>query len=451
MMKQFSLRRNSKGMSLVEVMVALGITGIVSVAIMQVMTTSMKGIRFVNSRNDMQEITRALTVSFRDPVVCGGAFTGIPNVTMATLGAANGISVTARLPFLDTMGNVIIPAANQRYGALVIEGARLGGPAPDNPISLGPNAFLVPLIVNANAGAAEGTVGANIVRGSARVRLYTNGANTVTGCEADTGVNDLSNSQTFNQAGNATWTVPAGVQQIRVEVWGGGGGGGGGFANTDAPISGRNVTYGEGGGAGGYVSTLVRGLSTGDILSVRVGAGGAGGPGAQGTNTTTSNNGPGGNGGQSCVSTAPGCGGTIYALAPGGGGGYHANTGVATRSDGGTGGGWSNSTTINLAAFVPNTVPSPNPLDTVIIPGQWGAAINSRGSGGPGGSAPRGGLGGQMAPGSIILWGGVPLAITGTTGFDGFPGSQPGGGGGPTNHRANTAGAGADGRVVIYW
>ena len=38
---------------------------------------------------------------------------------------------------------------------------------------------------------------------------------------------------TFTTAGGTTWTAPAGVTAITVEVWGGGGAGGGQNMNTD--------------------------------------------------------------------------------------------------------------------------------------------------------------------------------------------------------------------------
>lgn len=67
---------------------------------------------------------------------------------------------------------------------------------------------------------------------------------------------------------NGIFTVPMGVNEIQVEVWGGGGGGAGG----DSVFRG-----GGGGGGGGYSTRRIIGLVPGQTIEVTVGAGGAGG------------------------------------------------------------------------------------------------------------------------------------------------------------------------------
>ncbi len=71
--------------------------------------------------------------------------------------------------------------------------------------------------------------------------------------------------QTFATSGN--FTVPAGVSQVEVEVWGGGAGS---YASVPNLPSG-------GGSGGGYARKLVTGLAPGQVIQVTVGAGGAGG------------------------------------------------------------------------------------------------------------------------------------------------------------------------------
>ena len=101
----------------------------------------------------------------------------------------------------------------------------------------------------------------------------------------------LSSQQIFTASG--TWTKPAGVLSVMVEVIGAGGGGGGG----DAADSG-----GGGGGGGGHSRTLldVTAIATSTITINSAGTGGtAGNPGtvggssiwADGTNTLTSTGG----------------------------------------------------------------------------------------------------------------------------------------------------------------
>ncbi len=64
-----------------------------------------------------------------------------------------------------------------------------------------------------------------------------------------------------------SFTVPAGVTQVEVEVWGGGSGS---FASVSGTPSG-------GGSGGGYARRRVTGLTPGQVVAVSVGAGGQGG------------------------------------------------------------------------------------------------------------------------------------------------------------------------------
>jgi len=85
--------------------------------------------------------------------------------------------------------------------------------------------------------------------------------------------------QTFTSSG--TFTVPAGVKAIEVEVWGGGSG-------SWASVSG---IPGGGGSGGGYARKRLSGLTPGASITVTIGAGGTAGtttPAAPGAGGTTS-------------------------------------------------------------------------------------------------------------------------------------------------------------------
>jgi hypothetical protein len=71
--------------------------------------------------------------------------------------------------------------------------------------------------------------------------------------------------KTFSSSGN--FTVPVGVIQVEVELWGGGSGS---FASLPGLASG-------GGSGGGYARKLVTGLAPGQVVPVTIGAGGAAG------------------------------------------------------------------------------------------------------------------------------------------------------------------------------
>jgi len=75
--------------------------------------------------------------------------------------------------------------------------------------------------------------------------------------------------QSFTQSG--AFTVPAGVTQVEVEVWGGGSG-------SFASIAGMPTYGGSGGGSGGgYARKRITGLIPGQSIAVVVAAGGTGG------------------------------------------------------------------------------------------------------------------------------------------------------------------------------
>lgn len=89
--------------------------------------------------------------------------------------------------------------------------------------------------------------------------------------------------------GDRQFTVPAGVTQVTVKVWGGGGGGGGAIASQSG-FSLLKASGGAGGGAG-FVSVDVS-VTPGDVLEATLGVGGAGGSSAYWSLGT----GPGGSG-----------------------------------------------------------------------------------------------------------------------------------------------------------
>ncbi len=175
----------------------------------------------------------------------------------------------------------------------------------------------------------------------------------------------FSNFQVFNSSG--TFTVPAGVTKIMVEVWGAGGagsatpsagfggsgGGGGGYGKgifVVTPATNYPVTVGIGGVGVVGASGGAGGNSSFDVLISGSGGGGGpfgGGHGAGGgaTGPLTINGGMGGNGGNNSPSGAGGDGGVGGTGAPGGGGfgsapgGGGSGTGVPSTAGGNGGNG----------------------------------------------------------------------------------------------------------------
>jgi len=218
------------------------------------------------------------------------------------------------------------------------------------------------------------------------------------------------NQVSFNNSGTFNWTVPAGVTQITVEVWGGGGGGGGSLNVTDC-----EGQCAAGGGGGAYASSNLT-VSSNQTLYIVVGAGGAGGIyGDDGTDGDDSFVGPDINSTNADVLAAGGSGGggnTGSGNPPGGPGGSEGDCVGDSCLDGGDGG---DGCTVGLCCS-----------------GAGGDAANTIPPEGSGGAA-----------------------VCGVTTRDGNPGTEPGGGGGGSRTSGTssptTGGAGADGRVVIKW
>lgn len=129
-------------------------------------------------------------------------------------------------------------------------------------------------------------------------------------------------TETETAPGNYSWTVPPGIYSLNVNVVGGGGGGGG---STEVGNG-----AGGGGGGGGGVRTQTISVTPGQVLQIRVGAGGAGAPFVGRDPGASGNEGPGSDGGDSWITV----GGTSV-VATGGKGGA---SGVGDPGGGGGGG-----------------------------------------------------------------------------------------------------------------
>ncbi|MCX6268912.1 MAG: hypothetical protein NTW16_16425 [Bacteroidetes bacterium] len=121
-----------------------------------------------------------------------------------------------------------------------------------------------------------------------------------------------------------TWTVPAAVTKIKVELWGGAGGGGGAGAYSYS----YNLNNGGDGGTGGYAKQEIT-VAPNQQFSIVIGAGGSGGYNAYYSNPGYYGDTDGGNGGDSWFGQIKAAGGT-----GGKRGGYstttvHGNAGTA--------------------------------------------------------------------------------------------------------------------------
>ncbi|MGE0768958.1 MAG: glycine-rich domain-containing protein [Hyphomicrobiaceae bacterium] len=209
----------------------------------------------------------------------------------------------------------------------------------------------------------------------------------------DAQINTVGNVQVFTASG--TFTVPDGITQVAVDVWGAGGAGGASSDGTGLAAG----SAGAGGGAGGYARKLVT-VTPGDVIAVTVGAGGAGVSNAAVT---------GGAGGTSSfgahVSCTGGAGGPSgrNSLISGGLGG--SGTGGDINISGGLGGTGGNPS--SYTAAIPLHIMNKGGIPGVPLgffdnfgTGAAGRGFGTGGTGASGGSALAGGNG---APGLVIV------------------------------------------------
>jgi hypothetical protein len=218
----------------------------------------------------------------------------------------------------------------------------------------------------------------------------------------------LNGQAEFNTPGTYSFTVPAGITRLLVELWGGGSGGGGALSSNSS------ITYLPcSGGAGGYVRAVVS-VSSGATYNITVGAGGSGG--TRGDSSTGA--GPGGAGGDSSITDVSG--NNIAAA-------YGA---IQTQN--------------GAPCIYPSLGGSGDPLPNVIIR--------------PGGSGVYGPLppgGGQLTPGAtIFVNGGVPAfwdhpVITGVAAGGASGVTQVSSDGSSQFGYAGAPGGAGD--VIIYW
>ena len=274
------------------------------------------------------------------------------------------------------------------------------------------------------------------------------------------GANKDEEAVAFTKTGeDMTWTVPAGVSSVECLVVGGGGGGG------------RN--YGGGGGAGGLIHRENLTVEPGQVLTIRVGAGGAGGvsgaaAGENGESTSVSGTGvnlvaAGGGGGntaqKSGLDGASGGGsggqgnsgttdkGVVYAGGAGTDGQGFAGGSVTDFSGtGGAGGGGAGGAGTGCNASGVYAGRAGGTGVTLDITGQ--VVGYAGGGGGGGGYASTAPAGGSATCGGGAGGAGVKGATTGGTGKDGKAGTGGGGGGGG---RTANGGAGGSGVVIFRY
>ena len=305
----------------------------------------------INNFTSTSTLTNLVTIGAQTSTV-NVVVTNATSITLAP--QTNTVSVTIQ-PQTNTVTVSVLPSTNQVIvtniltvlNTVIVTNVSLQGPPGTNGAALGS-------LVLSNAPIGSSTITNGVLtlctNGISGVPAYTNPAlatlqNSGGGAYWQTVyVNYQQNlrvlynwTTNFYYSGSVTqtWTVPVGVSNIMVKVWGAGGGG---------------AYKGDATGSDGGFASIVLGINNGDVLYILVGGGGSAGgtqPGVSGlggfpgggysaTNgcSGTGNQGAGG-GGYSAVSLNSIT--NIVCLGAGGGGGGGGN--YSTGSSGGAGGG----------------------------------------------------------------------------------------------------------------
>lgn len=222
-------------------------------------------------------------------------------------------TVTIASPNTNSDRTVTLP---DETGTIVLSGGALGTPSSGNGSNL----------TNLNASnLATGTVPtARLASGSATSSTYLRGDQTWAT------VSGFSGPRANVYTSNSTFTIPSGITAVKVTVIGGGGGG-----------SGSGVSGSANGNGGGTAIKWLTGLTSGNTLSVTIGAGGGGGGGsshgsaggastvASGTQSISTITGGGGSASSSNLGGTASGGDLNFA---GGSGTQGANTGISGGS-----------------------------------------------------------------------------------------------------------------------
>lgn len=212
------------------------------------------------------------------------------------------------------------------------------------------------------------------------------------------GAGGLVSFQIFTSGTASTYTKPAGVTSILVEMVGGGGGGGGSLGGAST------LSAGAGGGAGGYARLYIASASS--TYTYTVGSGGAGG--LAGNNAGTG-------------------GGTST---------FSASSLQATGGGGGGGGATSVTTSVSMSAPGGGGVGSNGDINSQGSPGYFGVSVLIDLASGSGGNS---------------IYGGAGISIVGGAGIGTNAGNYGSGGSGACSTTSSNAGGNGSSGLIIVW
>jgi len=260
--------------------------------------TGATGVLFGSTAASSYTVNNATSITATAPAVSAG----VVDVTVSTAGGTSATSSADQFTYVAPPAvSSISPTTGTSAGgtSVTISGTGFTGATR---VMFGSTAASSYTVNNVTSITATSPVGS---AGIVDITVTTTGG---TSAIVTTDKYDYYTIQSFTAVGTTTWTVPAGVTKVDYLVISGGGGGG---------------DYGGGGGAGGFLNSIGYSVTSGNGLTVTVGAGG------NGATTITAH---GANGGNSVFAA-------FIATGGGGGGTSNTTTSVSTGANGGSGGG----------------------------------------------------------------------------------------------------------------
>lgn len=262
-------RRQAKGFTLIEAMVFVAISSIVTLGLTSAFISFVRQSRAASEKLDINEAKNLFRIALLNELVCtwqlagrqvvtGGVTSSVPSPTQIDLDVLyQGMSTTSAI--LADAGELLMTSPWIRVQRVSFENILATG---------NPNEYVGEFVISFQND--------TMVMAREPIRLLqiftVSGAppnQSIANCVGLNSRGRVSKILTFDSSG--VWVVPAGVDQAEVELWGGGAGGAAG-----GDVKAGNRYRGGGGGGGGYIRARVA-VVPGSSIPITIGSGGAAG------------------------------------------------------------------------------------------------------------------------------------------------------------------------------
>lgn len=250
-----ALSKNTDGQALIQSVIAIVISSIVSLGMISMVRVSGRAERGIASNSDLTQLVDTLRLILENKNICEKS--GLIGIKIDP-NSPHEANFQIHVP--ENSGNgAVLAAAGKVFGARQISGLVISSMVNAGPVGAETLYFSTLSLKTKVVG--EGVTSRNPDK-NIFFYLVLDSGNQVTDCYG-TAASGLAPKQNLKYLqSNSNFTVPPGISQLTVEVWGGGGGGCGGDGGA--------------GGGGGYAYCILD-VVEGQTFSVTVGTGGASG------------------------------------------------------------------------------------------------------------------------------------------------------------------------------